>query len=225
MEGRLKKIIRNRITGHITFLFFLIVILFIAVWTRVFIGSMRDCARGEAFFHDGQYIKAITFFDRSMHWYAPLNPYIERSADYLWEISNRAEETNDSRLSMIALETIRNSFYSVRSFYSPGIQWIEQCKKRMNTISLNQRVSLPQEDNENVVKNISHENTKYNDPDILWAVLLEIGLFGWIASVLGFVLLFLGATDRSDRFIHSFYFWILLGVFSYSLWIIGMINA
>ena len=56
---------------------FLVVLLIL--WIRVFYGSMQDYKTGETLLKENQTIRAITYFDRSLHWYAPLNPYMERS--------------------------------------------------------------------------------------------------------------------------------------------------
>jgi hypothetical protein len=199
--------------------------MFIAIWTRAFIGSMKDFAQGEVFFHDKQYIKAVTFFDRSMHWYMPFNPYIERSATYLLEISKRAEENDDYRLSLISIEAIRNSFYSSRSFYSPGTAWIKRSEDRIRDLVKNQNEEMLQGDDIYSMENVYRQRIEYNDPDIFWTIILEIGLFGWIGAVIGFIFFYLGAENKSNGFIHSYWFWILLAGINYSLWIFGIIKA
>ena len=68
----------------------LLVIFLLMVWARVFYGSMQACREGEIHFQKAQYIKAITFFDRSMHWYTLFNPYVRKSAERPWEISQDA---------------------------------------------------------------------------------------------------------------------------------------
>jgi hypothetical protein len=60
------------------------VLLLLILWVRVFYGSMQDYKTGETLLRENQTIRAITYFDRSLHWYAPLNPYVERSAKRLW---------------------------------------------------------------------------------------------------------------------------------------------
>jgi hypothetical protein len=87
--------------------------------------------QGEAHFTANQYIKAITFFDRSIHWYTPFNPYVRKSAERLWEISKDAQKRGDIRLALIATRTIRRGFIAERSFYTPGRDWIEKCDLRI----------------------------------------------------------------------------------------------
>ncbi|HJX35111.1 MAG TPA: hypothetical protein VJ373_08045 [Desulfatiglandales bacterium] len=200
--------------------------MFIAIWTRAFIASMKNYAQGEVFFLDKQYVKAITFFDRSMHWYAPFNPYIDRSAEYLWKISGQAEQGNDERLCLFAIETIRNSLYSSRSFYSPGVDWIKRCDNKIQDIIENQNTKIFKvKDEFKSQDKINKQVIVYNDPNIFWTIVLEIGLFGWIGAILGFISIYQRPCLKTDRYIHTYWFWISLACINYSLWILGIINA
>lgn len=216
----------NKITRNIILIFAILAILFIAVWTRAFISSMKDFSRGEELFYDKQYIRAITFFDRSMHWYAPFNPYIERSAEYLWEISEQGENIKDEKLSLIALETIRNSFYGTRSFYSPGTTWIKRCEDRITYIVQNQdEKNIKASDSGRKGNEKSESNMRYNDPAIFWVFVLEIGFLVWIGAIIGFIYFCLGAYNKANNYICNRWFWISLTGVSYGLWIFGMIKA
>ena len=216
----------NKLTRHIVLIFLLLTIMFVTIWTRAFIASMKNFAEGEAFFRAKQYVKAITFFDRSMHWYAPFNPYIEKSAEYLWKINEQAEQNNDERLSLFAIETIRNSLYSSRSFYSPGVTWIKRCDNKIQGIIENQNEEIFKVKDEIESQDKTDKQViVYNDPDILWTIVLEIGLFGWIGAVLGFIFYYLRPYLKTRKYIHNYWFWILVAAVSYSIWIIGLIKA
>ena len=69
----------------------LVVVFLLMVWARVFYGSMQACREGEIHLQKTQYIKAITFFDRSIYWYTPFNPYVHKSTEHLWKISMDAQ--------------------------------------------------------------------------------------------------------------------------------------
>ena len=79
----------------------ILAVLFLMVWARALIGSRSAWEQGEKLFQEGKTIRAVTFFDRSMHWYTPWNPYVERSAERLWEIGARAEKQGNSYQVMI----------------------------------------------------------------------------------------------------------------------------
>lgn len=213
----------SKLLKHAAVILMIVLIILISVWIRAFIGAMKNYNKGKDSFDREQYIMAITFFDRSMHWYTPFNPYVERSAEYLWEISKQSEQINDKKMSIIALETIRNGFYSARSFYSPGINWIDRCETKIGSIDNSQKESILQEDNYDGKNTIYSSNMEYNDPNIFWTIILEVGLFGWIGSILGFIYFYLGADN--NRYVRKYYLWILAAGVTYGLWIIGMIEA
>jgi hypothetical protein len=192
---------------------FLALFLILILWVRVFYGSMQDYKRGEALLEENQTIRAITYFDRSLHWYAPLNPYVEKSAQRLWEIGDRAERGGDLKLAIIAFSTIRSGFYGSSHFIVPGKQWIERSESKIkDLIRLEEKGELP-------------GDQKVNPPDVFWTVVLEIGLLGWIGCV--FVLIFLwtgGVKDPRPRY-GSPWLWLIAAAACFSLWIMGMFKA
>ena len=107
------------------------VLIMLVLWARVFYGSMKDYETGETLLKENQIIRAITYFDRSLHWYAPINPYLEKAATRLWEIGERAEKDKDIRLALIAYESIRNSFYGTRHVFTPGEDWVQRAESKV----------------------------------------------------------------------------------------------
>ena len=152
-----------------------------------------------------------------MHWYAHFNPYVEKSAECLWRIGNLPDQSDEGELNLIALESIRNSFYSVRSFYAPGADWIERSENRIRDI-LNNRNKYS-----SIKKDLSDSYMEFNDPDVVWTVILETGLFVWIATVL--ILIFILFEDKKQKYFNNVWIWTGLSVFSFGMWIVGMIKA
>lgn len=203
----------------------LVVFLLLMVWARVFYGSMRAYQEGEIYFNSDRYIKAITFFDRSMHWYAPFNPYVQRSAQRLWEIGKHAQKSGDIRLALIAARTIRRGFIAARSFYTPGGDWIEKCDLRIYEL-----LKLDQDRKGDLKREKIEMDTVLNDlkvrgPDILWTIVLLAGFLGWIGSAIGFIMSQF-RTSKATRFSICLNLkWILFGTFFFAVWIVGMVNA
>lgn len=191
------------------------------VWARAFYGSMQAYDKGETYFEERQYIKAITFFDRSIHWYTPFNPYVRQSAQHLWEICTRAEQEGDIRLALIAARTIRQGFFAARSFYTPGKDWISKCDTKIASLMAKELGGL-----ELAVNNaVSPSREKDPEPDIFWTLILEVGFFGWIGSVIGFLML--GLTEGQTPTLRSrpAILWGVMVLIFYTLWIIGMMRA
>jgi hypothetical protein len=189
------------------------VLLILVLWGRVFYGSMQDYETGETLLKEKQTIRAITYFDRSLHWYAPLNPYVESSAKRLWEIGERAEQEKDPRLAVIAYESIRNAFYGSRHVFRPGKDWVRRTEGKIRVLS------ALQGSEETVSPN------KELQPDVGWSVILVLSFFGWVGSLLGFARWGMGKEKRSGAMVHRTVVWIGLAIVFFGLWILGMALA
>ena len=62
-------------------------------------------------------------------------------------------------------------------------------------------------------------------PDVMLSIILLIGLFGWIGSMIAFI--FSGFQFRQERRLLNFssFKWILFSFFFFGIWIVGMVNA
>jgi len=195
---------------------FLVVLLIL--WIRVFYGSMQDYKTGETLLKENQTIRAITYFDRSLHWYAPLNPYVERSAERLWEIGQKAEKEGDRRMARIAFESIRNACYGTSHIFTPGEEWIDKAESRIKKL---EGEKTPKGDDE-----IEGEHpTKSPHPRVGWSVSVVVGFLGWIGSVLGFIVCVFRKDRRDKKPFYENLVWVSLIVAFGVLWFAGMVMA
>ena len=187
-----------------------------AIWLRVYSESRNAYEQGIACMDQADRIRAVTFFDRALHWYAPCNPYVERAAQRLWEIAARAEEEEDPQLAAIALRSIRRGFIAGQSIYLPGMAWIEKAEQKLSMLNLKKE----QEDKRDSSPEKPHSGQ--NRPDTFWTLILELGLVGWVFSVVAFLLYGLKGEPpqilgRRQAAICGMSFLLF-----YGLWIIGM---
>jgi len=203
----------------------LVVICLSMIWGRALYGSKKAYQQAETFLESNQTIKAITFFDRSIHWYTPFNPYVERSAERLWNIGKNAENKEDTKLALIAFRTIRGGFYSTNSFYKPGREWIKKCDIQINQLMQLELRKRGTPDSSKVKGGYITERQKDPSPSIFWTIFLEIGCLGWIGSVMGFIMFILGRKGESKYSTFSSLVWIILTFVFFALWIIGMMKA
>jgi len=224
MIGFSKDIIRQKHVRVIFLILSLVVIALTMVWIRVFYASMQAYQDAEVYLKQRQLLKAITFFDRSMHWYAPFNPYMDRSAEQLWNIALWAQQQDDIHLSLIAIRAIRRGFYAARSVYAPGKYWINKCEAKINEL-------LELERNQQGAPRISagRDNSTpisqgTTSPDTLWSVVVEVGFLGWIGSVIGLIV-FTRTGDRTRLLTSHAMIWGSLVAIFFALWIVGMIKA
>ncbi len=164
-----------------------IVVVFLAmVWMRAFYGSMKTYDTGEKYFELGQFIQAITFFDRSIHWYTPYNPYVEKSAKKLWEIGERSQREADTKLALIAIRAIRGGFYSARSFYTPGKNWIRMSDRKIHEL---EAIESGQRKLHETTMRVSAGEESQEDPgpNPGWSVVVVLSFLGWVGSLLAFI--------------------------------------
>ncbi|MCU0597373.1 MAG: hypothetical protein MUC98_18180 [Desulfobacterota bacterium] len=185
-------------------------LLLLVLWGRVFYGSMEAYNTGEALLKGNQTIRAVTYFDRSLHWYAPLNPYVERSAKRLWEIGEAAEQQKDIRLALIAYESIRNGFHGVSHVFKPGRDWIQRSESKILSLASLQgkgAVGSPKKDPQ---------------PDVLWSAVVVTSFLGWIGSLLGLIVATFrqGETRRGKGIL-----WLGFSFLCFVLWLLGMAKA
>jgi hypothetical protein len=184
-----------------------ILIFFVIVWARALYGSRENFIRGETFLKEGQTIRAVTFFDRSIHWYTPLNPYVQKSAERLWVIGQRAEQAGDSKLALIAFSAIRSGFYGASHLVTPGKEWIKKVDAKLHDLGA------------------GGKNVRDPHPDAFWSVVVVLGFLGWVGSVIGLILRVLGPGRGSGNPGVSVIRWAGLIVIFFILWIWGMFKA
>ncbi len=207
--------------NNVTTLLAVVVITLALIWGRAFWGSSENYRIGEKHFQARNYIKAITFFDRSLHWYTPINPYVRQSAQRLWDIGLIAEQEGDVRLALIAIRTIRRGFYSARSFYTPGKDWIDRCDARIASLMAKELEGQEME-GKATVPFAEQENA---EPNIFWTLVLEVGFLGWIGSVIGFLIHALTGVKALKLRSKPAILWGTMVALFYTLWIIGMMKA
>ncbi len=201
------------------------VLILAIIWARVLYGSMAAFKEGETLLEKKDYIGAITYFDRSMHWYTPFSPYVCGSAKRLWQISRDAEAGGDIRLALIAVRTIRRGFISARSFYVPGRDWILKCDSRIHALGDAERDGTSAREEKDILSGAILNHPQVKGPDVFWSVALLIGFLGWIASVIAFIASGLRKSQRDGLSKPTHSKWIITWAVFFAIWILGMIKA
>jgi hypothetical protein len=205
--------------------FCLLALAFLMIWLKAFYGSMAAYDRGESLLEVKDYARAVTFFDRSIHWYTPFNPYVEKSAERLWEMSGQAEKRGDIRLSLMALRAVRRGFYAARGLYAPGKGWIERAEGEIRRLTAGSRNRAESSGMSGGEAAYSPEGGKDGNPDVAWTVVLEIGLLGWIGSMVGFILSLFQDKERGKFILAPAFTWGGLALIFFSMWVFGMMKA
>jgi hypothetical protein len=202
----------------------ILVFLFLT-WVRAFYGSMKAYRTGEDMLEQKQLIRAITYFDRSIHWYTPFNPYVEKSARRLWEIGEQAEKDGDIKMALIAFRAIKRGFYSASHFTTPGKDWIEKSETMITALVLKEDKDRAGSKAMEKSEEIKVRNEKGSSPDVFWTVVLEVGFLGWVGSLLGFIFVKWGPRKGSEKLPYKTLAPIASAVLFFVIWIIGMMKA
>jgi hypothetical protein len=192
-----------------------ILLVLLMVWGRVLYGAAEAHRQGKESLEQDRVPEAITYFDRAVHWYAPLNPWVASSAEMLWALSERAEAGGDDRLALKALNAIRSGYLAANGLLHPGRDWIRRCDERI------EKLSAAASGDSASARREGEGGRRDSSPDLFWTLALEVGLFGWIGSVIWLVLGH-GVRKRSFRGLLK---WAVLLVFFFIAWIVGMMKA
>jgi hypothetical protein len=196
-----------------------IVLGLLLVWGRVYYGSWKAFEEGEAFLKEGEHIRAISYFDRSIHWYTPFNPYVSRSAERLWEIGEQAEEEGDTKLALIAFRTIRGGFYAARSLYTPGKDWIQKSDEKIELLVRAEMIAAGNTELPSLRKQ------EVLGPNPFWSLLVVISFLGWVGSVIYIIVFSFGGGPNARLLYSSFVKWGGLAFIFFVLWLVGMMKA
>ena len=198
-------------------------VLLAVVWGRVLWGGYRAYEQGMRHIENDETVAAVTYFDRSLHWYAPFNPWVNASAERLWEIGEEAESTGDTRLALIAYRTIRRGFYAARSVYQPGRDWIRRSEERIARLTREPDGSSMSVEGKGGSHPLPLQETR--DPNVFWSIVVVVGLLGWIGFAVGFITAQWGPWRQGTSWFHRR--WFLGGGFFLCLllWFLGMMKA
>lgn len=200
-------------------------IVLVIIWARAFYGSMNSFEQAEALLSKGEYVRAISYYDRSLHWYAPFNPFVDKSAEMLWKISEQAQKDGDIRLAMIAVKTLRRGFVAARSFYVPGKVWVERCDDRVQALLMLQQHGDGDAPGKEMADSSVLESPEAKGPDVLWSLVLLAGFLGWIGSAMAFIISGRGGPQQVKWPEFARLKWMVLCVLFWFVWIVGMMKA
>jgi hypothetical protein len=158
----------------------------LVIWGKVFYLQHNHYRAAEHYYADSQWKLAIREYGLAMHMYTPWSPYIEKSAQRLWQIGEMHENEGRPDWALIAYSALRSSFHASRSFFTPGKEWIEKCNAQIARLSSGSARSGEQETTK----------TREYEKDLLlsalradgapkrgWSLLASFSLFGWIGAI------------------------------------------
>jgi hypothetical protein len=204
-----------------------VVLFLFSIFLKVFVCAHQEWEDGKTALQRKQPDQAILHFARAIHWYTPGNAAVKESIEELWQIGTQAEERGDEGLALDALQNLRSSLYSARSFYTPHMHWIKACDEHIAAIlARREGARIPDSDKIGLqARKTSFLNVlrKPTEPHVFWSFILEVGFVGWVGSTVAFILrVFAGEQGFQPR---RAFFWGALVASFYACWIAGMLHA
>ena len=200
----------------------LLVAFMMLLYAKIAYNASQDFTYGEAAYTNGEYKAAITHYERTIKWYTPLSPVVQRAVERLWQLGTEAEARGDGSLALEAYQTLRSSLYAVQSFYLPYHSWIAQSAERIAPLLAQTKADKEPEGN-HLAQNTARfaiQLQRHVGPHLGWAVLVELGFLGWLGATVGLIWYIV---DEQGHFApRQGLWWGSLLIIFFALWIIGM---
>ncbi len=202
------------------------VIFVVLIWGKVLYVQRVHFMKAEEYYKTAEWKLAIREYDFAMHAYSPWSPYIEKSAERLWAIGQIYEKEDKPYWAINAFSAIRSSFYASRSLFTPGKDWIDRCENKIAGLDVKILIGegdLRPEDAVSEEAKFLYLMKADREPVPLWAVLVEVSFFGWIASVL--FTIFRGFDESGKLKFRQALYGTFFFVASFAVWVISLYRA
>ncbi|MBI5427364.1 MAG: hypothetical protein HZA02_03700 [Nitrospinae bacterium] len=193
---------------------------------KVYLNAAAELRQGDEYSAKGLPDQAAVHYERSIRWYLPGLNDGENAAEGLWKTAAQYESRGDIENALSSYRLLRGAFYSARSFFTPGRKWIGRCNEKIAELmagrppfSAADRAKSLERRKSEALSLLSTEKP----PFIQWALLSELGFFGWVACAFLFVVKAMTPQGR----IKTRQALLLSGAWAafYGLWILGMANV
>jgi hypothetical protein len=205
---------------------FVTLLFFLLVGGRSFYLQKSHFIAAEKYYNETNWKLAIREYDTAMHFYTPWSPYIEKSAKRLWQIGEMFEKQGRLDWANIAYSSIRSSFYSSRSLYIPGKDWINRCDYKIADLNVKMLInegSLNSEEADTERSKHLYVMKVDRAPDPFWSILVEFCFFGWLGSVV--LIIFKGFSDNGKIHKKFVLYGMLSFLLSFSIWVVASLKA
>ena len=207
------------ITGAILLLAFGCVI-------KVVLNAYGELSQGKQSLEENKLARAAIHFDRAIRWHLPFLGTADEAAGQMFKIAELYEKKGFEEKALEMYRSLRGAFYSTRSFFTPGQEWIDRCNDKIATLMAKAPATAPaiaarsfeqrREDNLKLL-------TRDASPHTGWAVVAEAGFFGWVICLAGLVIQ--GFTPRGEFRRRPAVLWSLAFVLFFTMWGYGLSGA
>ena len=199
---------------------------FFLIGGKVFFMQRSHFLSAEQYYSEANWKLAIREYDAAMHFYTPVSPYIEKSAERLWHIGEILEKQGSPDWAVMAYSSIRSSFFASRSLFTPGTDWIRLCSGKIADLDVNMLIregSLKAGEGDAEKKRLLYVMTADRAPAPQWSLLAEAGFLGWISSV--FFIIISGFNEDGKIRPKIVLYGIPAFIITFAVWVTSLLKA
>ena len=200
-------------------------ILTFLTFLKVHLNGNEEFSIAEELFRKNNYTKATTHYERAIQWHIPGSSIPTLAAEKLWHISLFYESKNQTDEALKTCRLLRGAFYSTRSFFTPGKKWINLCNEKIahwmasKPDLINEAPRSFESRKKKFLNNLQADRSPYT----FWAILTEVGFFGWVACAVLFLIK--GVTPTAGLKTRPAFIYSTAFLLFYTIWILGMFNV
>jgi len=213
---------RHPVLRHTLRVLGLLVAFVALLYAKTAYNARQDFALGEEAYTQGKYKVAVTHYERTIKWYTPLSPVVQRAVERLWQLGMEAEARGEVSLALEAYQTLRSSLYAVQSFYVPYQSWIAKSEERIAPLLAKTKAGDEQGEDKLAqdTARFAMQLQRHVGPYLGWSILVELGFLGWVGATIGLIWY---VVDEQGNFVRrQGLLWGSLLAFFFALWLIGM---
>jgi tetratricopeptide (TPR) repeat protein len=203
-----------------------LIILTLLTCAKIITNSQNEFVLADEHLAKNELSKATIHYERALHWYLPFFQTPYQAAEKLWTIAEILHSQNQIAEALKTYRILRSAFYSIRSFYTPGKNWIHRCNERIAHLMAEKFIA-----SQKIQRNsFADKKSEYlflleedRPPYTFYSVINEVGFFGWVFSI--FLFIFKALTPQGKIKKHPAILFISSFFLFYVIWVWGLLNA
>ncbi|QPJ62124.1 MAG: hypothetical protein G3M70_09690 [Candidatus Nitronauta litoralis] len=210
----------------LSWLIMLLIVLAFSSVAKVYLSAQSELAVGDHFLNQSKPTRAVDHYIRAIKWHLPGLGTADEAANRIWSIAEQYEKRNFSEEALEIYRTLRGGFYSTRSFFTPGKDWISRCNEKIATLMAKAPATSPA-----IAKKPFEQRRAENlnrlerdrSPNVAWSIVSEAGFIGWVGCLVGLIIQGFNAKGQFRR--RPAVLWSLAFVLFFAVWGFGLLGV
>jgi tetratricopeptide (TPR) repeat protein len=209
--------------NHAPLILSLVCVLILSTLAKVYLNSRDEFILAEELVSKNNVAEAVAHYERSLQWHVPGSNLQDRAAEGLWNVAQKFETEKDFENAINAYRLLRGAFFSVRSFYTPGQDWILRCNEKIAVLMAAKPATSESEKSKSYEERLAEYRSllaRQKPPKTSGALVAVFGFLGWIACTVFFIIFAMNKSGEIQS--RPALIWGGGFILFYSLWIAGL---